>query len=229
MTRSRAFIEKIKYLSNYYFGYTDYFSFPFDTTQALNRVGSAVALKKGCEILESFNINYTLATGTALGIHRENGFIGGDNDLDVDIVEQKISNNRLLQLCKVFKEKGFKIGRKVTFRGSIQQLIFYSKSNVIFDVCIWRKKDNFFYNYLPELVFKVRRHPAQYYTNMSEIDFSDQKYPVPKDIESWLVLQYGEDWRIPKSKGNWVEDALDITPNKDFIYRTFLFLKKIIR
>lgn len=203
---------------NPYLGFTDFFEFPFDTSKPMDESKGLDTLHQGCSIINSLGIKYTLATGTALGIYRENKFITNDTDLDVDIVDENISEKTLNKLIEKFTELGFTLGRKVIYQKKYQQIIFYTKDEIIFDMCIWRKSGNYYYNYLPELGKKLRKHPCIFYNQLSTIEFNNNKYNVPIDIENWLALQYGSDWKTPKAKNNWVEEALDLDANTNIGY-----------
>ena len=201
--------------------YEDYFKFPFDCNQPLNKEKGSEVLREGCHLLDTLNFPYVLATGTALGIYREGNFIQNDTDLDVDLIATDISEKQLNILASRFITLGFTMGRRVTYRRKTQQVVFFNKDEVIFDMCLWRKKGDFYYNYLPELGLKVRKHPSRFYDVIDTLVFNDVKYSIPKDIEDWLAYQYGGDWRTPKAKSNWVEESIDLDTNKNRSFRLY--------
>lgn len=197
---------KLQRLINRMRGYNDFYKFPFDISLPLNEYAESV-LDEGGEILASLGISYYVCDGTILGMVRDNRFIPHDNDIDVAVSERV----DLRKLIAAFENKKYTVGRKVFYKGEIQQLIFYSKENVIFDICFWRPKvDGYCYHYVPE-VPKGRRQPSEYFTIPGYVEFRGRNYPTHPNIEKWLEEHYGGDWRIPKQvKGDWRLDVKDI-------------------
>lgn len=46
------------------------------------------------------------------------------------------------------------------------------------------------------------RIPAEYFTNLSKIEFYGMKFKSPSNVERYLALRYGERWHIPDR--NWI-------------------------
>lgn len=187
-------------------GYSDYYSFPFDVALPLNEYAESV-LNEGCDILESLEVTYYVCDGTILGIVRDDRLIPHDNDIDV-AVSTKVNVDKLIQ---AFESKSYTVGRLVYYNGKIQQLIFYSTHNVIFDICFWYPKhDGYSYHYVPE-VSKGRRQHEEYFMQPEFIKFRGRDYPTHPNIKKWLLEHYGEDWQVPKqAKGDWRLDVKDI-------------------
>lgn len=187
-------------------GFSDVFSFPFDTSQPLNEHAEAT-LKAGCTLLETLGIDYFVCDGTILGMVRDDRLIPHDNDIDVCVVGEV----NLAGVKAAFAAAGFKVGRELYHRGVIQQLIFYSAEQIIFDICFWHKKgDGFSYQYVPELR-KGRRQPDHYCDTRDYVAFRGKTYPTHGNIREWLREHYGDDWTIPKkSKGDWRLDVRGI-------------------
>lgn len=187
-------------------GYSDFYSFPFDVSTPLNEYAEQV-LNEGCSILESLNIPYYVCDGTILGIVRDNKLIPHDNDIDVAVNCDCDADN----LIAAFAQKGYKVGRKVFYKGKLQQLIFYSVNYVIYDICVWQAAaDGYCYHYVPE-VPKGRRQSAIFFGTPEYVTFRNRRYPTHPGIREWLREHYGEDWHIPKfTKGDWRLDVKDI-------------------
>lgn len=187
-------------------GYNDYYSFPFDVSLPLNEHAESV-LNEGGAILEFLGIAYYVCDGTVLGIVRDDRLIPHDNDIDV-AVSSEVNIDELIQ---AFQVKNYTVGRRVSYKGKIQQLIFYSKNNVIFDICFWYpKNDGYCYHYVPE-VPKGRRQKEEYFKRPEKINFQGRDYPTHPNINKWLLEHYGEDWQVPKQvKGDWRLDVKDI-------------------
>lgn len=187
-------------------GYSDFYRFPFDVSTPLNQYAEQV-LDEGGAILEGLGIPYYVCDGTILGIVRDDRFISHDNDIDVAVACEV----DLDQVISAFADKGYTVGRKVFYRGRIQQLIFYSAQHVIFDICFWRPAaDGYCYHYVPE-VPKGRRQPDVYFKAPEYIGFRGRQYPTHPQIRDWLREHYGDDWQVPKhAKGDWRLDVRDL-------------------
>jgi hypothetical protein len=53
----------------------------------------------------------------------------------------------------------------------------------------------------------IEEIPAQYFLNLSEIEFYDFKVKVPSDKEGYLEYKYGKDWRVPKKDYVYYKDS----------------------
>lgn len=179
--------------------YTDYFLFPFNPSDPLPP-DSIEIMKKGCMLLDKLGIKYTLADGTLLGVIRDNKLIAHDTDIDIAVLHpvdaEKIEN--------VFIKDGFKVGRKAGFKGTIQQLVFYSKSNCLFDIIFYTQIGDEVYNFCEkDFYFK---HHAHHYNNVVPHEFEGHTFYIPQDVEGWLEATYG-DWKTPAGSkpSNWRE------------------------
>ena len=203
----RFLYRKFLMLYNQFRGYNDYFSFPFNVNNPMPSRGNMV-MRECCEALEKNNIKYYITDGTALGLYRQNGFIPHDTDIDVDI-DGNACDFALIE--RVFSEDlKMHLGRKMSYKGEIQQLVFYTDDEIIFDMVFWRKEAN-------KKKYKVHypESPAcvldsKYFENVYFYEFEGKQYPLHAPIEEWLVSRYGKDWRIPKTqKGDWREECAD--------------------
>lgn len=187
-------------------GFRDFYEFPFDVSNPLNEHAEKT-LAEACSLLESQGINYFLCDGTILGIIRDEQLIPHDNDIDVSVV----GDVDLDALKAVFKSKGYAVGRELHYRGRIQQLIFYSEHQVIFDICFWHDKgDEYYYQDVPELK-KGRRQSKRHFDECDYVIFREKTYPTHGNIKEWLREHFGDDWMIPKqSKEDWRLETRDI-------------------
>lgn len=53
----------------------------------------------------------------------------------------------------------------------------------------------------------IEEIPAQYFLNLSEIEFYGFKVKVPSDKEGYLEHKYGKDWRVPKKDYVYYKDS----------------------
>lgn len=184
-------------------GFTDYLNIPFDGHKPMPSSGNIV-LRKCCEALESIGVKYQVTDGTALGFYREGGFIPYDTDLDIDILANGVDIKAIQEL---FENKlHMTIGRKMSYKGKIQQLAYYDVNEVIFDMIFWYQNGENCYMRYPESPLCILK--TKYFENSYMYEFEGKKYPLHAPIEEWLVDRYGKDWKIPKKyEGDWRDDC----------------------
>lgn len=151
-------------------------------------------LRAAAEVLDGLGVKWWLSAGTALGFHRDGGFIAHDTDIDVGV--EGLDPN----LVKAFLDAGF-----VEYRFDQDFQRAFSKNDVIFDIYIFQKEGS-------KMVSKtaVGRivKPYKLFTHLDLLLFDNKLYPVPSPIERYLEVRFGKTWRIPQtSKGNWMDDA----------------------
>lgn len=188
--------------------FVEYHAFPFDT---MNRLppGAEDLMEKCCRILDVLDVGFRLSDGTILGIYREGKFIAHDNDIDVEV----LGDEKLKNVTDEFLRQGMTLGRKVLYKGAIQQLVFYSDDQIIFDIVVWHKHDDGkLYNYSERDYERVQDSRFFKLGVLDNIQFNGCSYPMPTPIEEWLEMRYGTDWKIPKTyKGDWKEECFDMS------------------
>ncbi|MDN3608484.1 LicD family protein [Vibrio ostreicida] len=195
------FIKKI--FSNQFI---EYHFFDFDINKPLPE-NSYIVMDECCEILSNLKIKYRLTDGTVLGLYREGSFIAHDNDIDVDVFDIEVGD--VSRIVNEFKQSGYKIGRIARHLNLTQQIVFYNKENVIFDILFWYQNDDLYENHSERGY--VRKQELRYFQKLDVIKFKSKKYFIPGDIEDWLVARYGPDWKVPKTyKGDWKDDCFDL-------------------
>jgi len=209
----RNFLRRLKAETVYYISlfakrdFVEYQWFPFDVLQKMPP-GAELIMEQCCNVLESTKATYRLADGTALGLYREGGFIPHDNDIDVEV----LGDAQLEAISKLLFSSGMRLGRKMIYKGKIQQLVFYNEKNIIFDIVVWYElNDSTIINY-SERGYR-RSQDASFFNkgNLDSINFRGRQYPLPGEIEKWLEMRYGNDWRVPKTyKGDWKEECFDM-------------------
>jgi len=48
--------------------------------------------------------------------------------------------------------------------------------------------------------------PEKYFTHLDRVEAGDLKIPVPGEVEAYLALKYGDDWRTPKNDWDYFTD-----------------------
>jgi phosphorylcholine metabolism protein LicD len=175
-------------------------------------IDAPIDLEKCCIMIESLQLNYRLTDGTILGIYRDGRLIPHDNDIDVDVlVSENLDTDKIHSL---FFLNNFRLGRKVYYKGNIQQLAYFNKTtNDIFDMIFWYPEGNRVVNY-SERNFE-RSQDIKYFNLNCQVQFQGRSYPAPAPLEEWLVMRYGKDWRVPKTfKSDWKEECFDMKMNE---------------
>lgn len=204
MTKFKLFFIKIWYfIQTRRRGFSDYFYFPFEVHKPMPDSGHIV-LRRCCEALESIGVKYQVTDGTALGFYREGGFIPYDTDIDIDILADGVNTEDIEDL---FENKlHMVIGRKLLYKGKIQQLVYYNMDEVVFDMIFWYPDGENCYVRFPESPLCMLK--KTYFENNYMYEFEGKEYPLHAPIEDWLVDRYGKEWNIPKKyEKDWIEDC----------------------
>jgi len=198
--------ESITVAKNRLRGFRDYYHFPFEVNLPLNESASDV-MREACGILDKLGVGYFICDGTALGLVRDGRFIPHDNDIDVAVFGEA----DLTSIKEAFFACGYRVGREASFRNRVQQLIFYSESRVIFDICFWYDGgDGLAYHFVPEIA-KGRCQPNSNFVGHDTLTYQGHEYKTHPNIREWLRSHYGDDWMVPRVyKGDWRDEVLDI-------------------
>lgn len=199
--------SKIKYfyfLLTWKYLFCEFHQFPFNNNKPLGE-NAWLTMAKCCKIIEQLDIPYRITDGTVLGLYRQGDFIAHDNDIDVDILD--CDNADILQ--EAMLENGLRLGRKVIYRHRIQQLVYFDANEAIFDIVFWYSEGSRIYNYSEKGY--VRIQDKRFFENVDYFEYKGKQYPIPSNIEEWLVMRFGADWKIPKTyKDDWKKECGDI-------------------
>jgi len=138
-------------------------------------------LFKFADIADSLGITYFLASGTCLGVVRDNSFIPGDNDVDVGVLCDK---NKLLKLYNELV-KVFRFGSAWYDPNKNRKVIYvlhFWQNRVLLDIfCTFPEEEKKFFN------------------SFDEVTFLGRKFNVPHPVDSYLTSHYGN-WRVKSPK-----------------------------
>jgi hypothetical protein len=141
-------------------------------------------------LLNGFNLKWCFAFGTALGLYREKRIIPKDSDVDIMILSDGIDQ----ELVKEAFEKHYTLVRTVTYNGRYHQLAFQAKDNFIIDLCFYFTEGE---NYTSFCEGGYWKDPVKTIGGFKLFDTNYGLYPLPENIEDYLVDRYGDDWMIP--------------------------------
>ena len=137
-------------------------------------------------------MKYWLGGGTLLGLYRDKDFISYDTDIDVEVEGYRGIQDDILSAIDSPLIRSIFLGPKV------MQMAFI-ENGVVFDIYIlWPDKDKMV-NYNEMGTMETPRH---FYEKLSFLETKYGKYPIPNPVEDYLVVRYGQNWRVPShSKG----------------------------
>jgi phosphorylcholine metabolism protein LicD len=157
-------------------------------------------LKQTICMLEEFNINYFLISGTLLGYVRHNDFIPWDDDIDLivdSIIFEKmpeiakkygdeinfVVTNYIIKTC--FKNRGTEINCSWTDR----MLNKGDKYN-------WPFIDLFFYSSLDDthIMFFRKKWNIEHFFPLDKVSFNGITVNIPKNPHYFLERNYGKDY-----------------------------------
>ena len=141
------------------------------------------------------DIPHWLSTGTLLGIVRDKKLIEWDTDIDIDV----LGDTNVLELIKMFEDKGFKLVRTETYQGRTMQVVF-QKEGVIIDIHLFW--DNGFESYVNYNECGVSKMPHFLFDNLSRLEFNGYSYSVPQTPEAYLDIRY-KDWKKVVKGRHW--------------------------
>ncbi len=149
------------------------------------------------ETLGRLGVDYFLADGTLLGATRQNGFIPGDNDLDIKLPRISLTPPVIEALARA----GLTQFRKTYFEDRLTNTAFHFRG-VILDVCgflpldqkirffscFWKPNRRFYNGYL------IYEAP---FDGRERTQFLGVDTWRPRNIETYLEGCYGPGWRQP--------------------------------
>ena len=165
-------------------------------------------LAQAKEILDGLNIPFCLFLGTALGAYRDHDFCEDDVD-DIDIGVRVDYFSRIEEIKKAFEDNGFRehhrfehpkgIGPEEAFIKEYEG--WHSKIDIFFYTLYKGKIAWVFYSDTMQI-----RTVSDYFADYDKVEFYGVEYNIPSPIESYLKENYGENWKTPIPRRNWVWD-----------------------
>ena len=156
-------------------------------------------IKESCEVLDEFFLGHWLASGTALGLYRDDRFIPHDTDIDLGVLCFEGFNYS--ELIEHFSIDGFVLHRQLFHEGEVMQLAFVKDFVLV---------DFYFYYSWTEAYFVNCNDsgrcflPKRFFDGVTKLG----GYRVPSPVAEYLRYNYGESWNIPEDgKGVWQENC----------------------
>ncbi len=152
----------------------------------IERINNAHKISK---CLKNLNIHHIVTDGALLGFIREKGLIEWDWDIEISVRYFDFKSN-LINIIEAFDQ--LKIGR-VSFNNSYEnpKLTIFQNN---FKYCL----NAFHYSEDKKVIYrKMYKFPSKFLDEISTIKINGLDFPIPKNAEDLLALEYGKDWRVP--------------------------------
>lgn len=142
------------------------------------------------ETLDDLGVKWGFAFGTALGLHRDDGFIPQDTDIDVMIIADDIDANTVAFAFL----RNLLLIRTVVHDDKYHQIALQADDGFIVDLCFFYRNGNVYESYCEGGYWK---DPVDTIGSFKDTSTKYGDFPVPEKIEDYLVDRYG-DWQTPK-------------------------------
>ena len=139
-------------------------------------------------------VKWCFAFGTALGLHREKGFIPCDTDIDVMILVDDV-----FPMDIAARFIGLRMIRTVLCDRDYHQIAFQADDGMIIDLCFFYRDGD---NYISYCEGGYWKDPVDVIGRFSLADSKYGAFPVPEKIEEYLTIRYGDDWKVPRYGDN---------------------------
>jgi phosphorylcholine metabolism protein LicD len=168
-------------------------------------------------ILDSMQIRYCLDGGTLLGIMRENRLLPWDNDMDLFAPADELQ--RIKAAMWKFRRLGYRAGvyhhriDQPPFKTGEARVIkvktrkwFFFPGPINLDIFIkYKSGENYYWIAGSKKNSVIKCVPAEYYEQLTQIEFNNKKHWIPEAYEDYLALRFG-DWRTPVKEWNNLRD-----------------------
>jgi len=133
------------------------------------------------------HIPWVITDGIVLGYVRHNDIIEGDTDLDLGVF-CAVSNDEWQRLHATLTEAGFGIR-------NLKQDFVYGRRRVKLNLWIFHRSGDFYEAFprsTPGIKFVEK---AKWYNTIQLVNFLGAVYPMPDNLEDYIVCRYGKDWK----------------------------------
>jgi phosphorylcholine metabolism protein LicD len=167
-------------------------------------------LKITTDILDKFNIDYFLISGTLLGYVRHNDFIPYDDDMDL-IVSSDIKKH----LSAIMKKYNYKIS--VVMKNNLIKFCLKDKVYNLNHFKTWSKflmnsKDSYFWPFIDLFIYEKKEDKINFFGKNWDVDeffpiqkkeFNNVLVSIPKNPDYFLTKNYGKDYMTVLKSSNW--------------------------
>jgi hypothetical protein len=154
-----------------------------------------------CNVFDGLGIRYCLSHGTILGVYRQKDVIPYDDDVDLAVFltdKPKFDAAR-----RILRSRGFYVpdegdpDRPVDPRSNMPYYDFVAIKDGEKVECWFFEKQGQYW------VYDHKREglalPAKFLADpLPTIEWRGAKFPCPHDLEEYMLLMYGADWKTPR-------------------------------
>jgi len=143
------------------------------------------------EVLDKVGVEFWIDFGTLLGFYRQGDFLETDPDIDIGVKVECRNTvvyvvSEFLKIGKVVPrlEDGILAGYKIYKDDTWIDIAFFFPcgDKYLWPISQWPK---------------VMTYDKKFFDNLVDIEVKGVKFKMPRDIEEYMVLHYGENWRVP--------------------------------
>jgi hypothetical protein len=178
----------------------------------MNYENALKVLEEGTAILRKCGIRNWLSAGTALGAYRDGfskKFVERDTDIDVGVcIGLEDDGDKIYKLLhEEFIKNGFKLIRTYKGNWKYSQLCM-EKDGIWFDMYFFYQEGDTFCAYTE---YGIMKKPASMVYEQQSVIIDGKQYSIPNDIEGYLALRYGPEWRKPSAaKVSWEQECANL-------------------
>ncbi len=140
-------------------------------------------------IFDKTGIPWVIIDGIVLGYFRNKAILPWDTDVDIAVFDLLPDQWSILKTA--FQHNKF---QQFSRRGDF----VYGKRCIKLNLWIYHKKGEYYEarpNPARDLKFVEK---AEWYDEIQLVDFLGSTYPMPNNLEDYIICRYGKDWRIEK-------------------------------
>ena len=150
------------------------------------------------EILDKAGIEFWIDFGTLLGFYRQGDFLETDPDIDIGVKREY--QDKVVAVAPQLAKIGKIVTRVDIANGNYLAGYKIYRDDFWIDIAFFFKHENKYV--LPISQWdKVMVFNEEYYDDLIDLEVKGMKFKMPRKIEEYMVLHYGEDWRRPFRPG----------------------------
>lgn len=152
------------------------------------------------DIMDAAGIPFFLMQGTALGAYRDHGFTPTEEDIDFGVLFEDIKNRQKDLICRLI-DADYQVDTYSLPFHQVRTIVAWKYKLHVDIVGFMKWKDKRFacsprHPTVPKDYSIV--HQASLLEQYRPIELFGRKFLIPKEIETYLLLEYGKDWKTPK-------------------------------
>ena len=157
-------------------------------TEYIDRREAITSDLKACRLaFEQAEVPWVIMGGIVLGYARYKEIMAWDTDVDLGVFVE-LNTTEWQKLYTSLRKNGFTIANKKTD-------FILGRRKAEFNMWMFHKNGNY-YEAFPESTAGIKFvEKAIWYDDPQLVDFLGEKYPIPNNLEDYLICQYGTNWK----------------------------------